>query len=296
MLIYNETAGNLPIVKERELSRGFIGGLIGFFLGLSLGGPIFGIIGAAIGSSVGRSFSYQSGSSRQNNFFRGRPGTSQSSYGGSLNTGQVFFKSVFSMLGKLSIADGSISEQEKQTIYNFMRTDLRLDPVSQQSAMEIFNAAIRSGESFETYANEFYQSFQGNAQFTELVLDILLRVAAADGNIHQEEEKLIQQAVSLFGYSQTSYDRLKSRYGFSGGSSSSSTAGRSSSSGAYSILGCSPSDSDEVVRKAYRKKVNEFHPDKISAKGLPEEFTQFASERFNEIQAAWDNIRKERTI
>jgi DnaJ like chaperone protein len=295
LLIYNDTAGILPIVKEKELSRGFIGGIIGFLLGMTFGGPLFGIIGAAIGSSVGRSFSYQSGSSRQNNFFQGRSRASQSSYGGSLGTGQVFFKSVFSMLGKLSIADGSISEQEKQTIYNFMRTDLRLDPVSQQSAMEIFNAAIRSGESFETYANEFYQSFQGNAQFTELVLDILLRVAAADGNIHREEEKLIQQAVGIFGYSQTSYDRLKSRHGFNGGSSSSS-AGRSSSNGAYGILGCSPSDSDDVVRKAYRKKVNEFHPDKIAAKGLPEEFTQFASERFNEIQAAWDNIRKERNL
>lgn len=295
MLIYIDTAGTLPIVKERELSRGFIGGLIGFILGMTFGGPLFGFIGAAIGSSVGRSFSYQSGSSRQSNFFQGRSSASQSSYGGSLNTGQVFFKSVFSMLGKLSIADGSISEQEKQTIYNFMRTDLRLDPISQQSAMEIFNAAIRSGESFETYAREFYQSFQGNAQFTELVLDILLRVAAADGNIHREEEKLIQQAVGIFGYSQTSYDRLKSRHGFSGGSSSSS-AGSSSSGGAYGILGCSPSDTDDVVRKAYRKKVNEFHPDKISAKGLPEEFTQFASERFNEIQAAWDNIRKERNL
>lgn len=277
------------------MSRGFIGGIIGFFLGMTLGGPLFGFIGAAIGSSVARSFSFQSGSSRQSSFFQGRQRTSQTSYGGSLNTGQVFFKSVFSMLGKLSIADGSISEQEKQTIYTFMRTDLRLDPVSQQSAMEIFNAAIRSGESFETYAREFYQSFQGNAQFTELVLDILLRVAAADGNVHQEEEKLIQQAVDIFGYSQTSYNRLKSRYGFSGGSASSS-AGRSSSSGAYGILGCTSSDSDDDIKKAYRKKVNEFHPDKISAKGLPEEFTQFASERFNEIQAAWDSIRKERNI
>ncbi|MDC7234122.1 MAG: co-chaperone DjlA [Spirochaetales bacterium] len=280
------------------MNKGFIGGTIGFFLGMTLGGPLFGIIGAVIGSSVGRSLSYQSGSSRQYNFFQGRNGSTQGSYSGRLNSGQVFFRSVFSMLGKLSIADGAISEQEKQTIYNFMRTDLRLDPVSQQSAMEIFNAAIRSGESFESYAREFYQSFKGNAQFTELVLDILLRVAAADGSVHREEEKLIQQAVGIFGYSQTSYDRLKSRYGFSGSSSSSYTGGssHSASSGAYGILGCSPSDSDEVVKKAYRKKVNEFHPDKISAKGLPEEFTKFASERFNEIQAAWDNIRKERNI
>ncbi len=263
---------------------------------------MFALIGAVIGSSIGRSLSYQSGSSRNFSFFQGGAGTGQS-YSGRLNSGQVFFSSVFSMLGKLAVADGSISESEKQTIYNFMRTDLRLDPVSQQSAMEIFNAAIRSGESFESYVRQFYGTFRGNAQFTELVLDILLRLAAADGKIHPEEERLIQQAVGIFGYSQTSYDRLKSRYGFAGSSSGAGTGsagtGSGSSSavaGAYGILGCSPSDSDDTVRKAYRKKVNEFHPDKISAKGLPEEFTQFANERFNEIQKAWDAIKRERAL
>lgn len=275
-------------------SRGLIGGVIGFILGMMSGIPFLGIIGAVIGSSIGRSLSFQSGTSRQYNFFQGRSGSGTGqSYAGRLNSGQVFFSSVFSMLGKLSIADGSISESEKQTIYNFMRTDLRLDPISQQSAMEIFNTAIRSGESFESYARQFYQSFAGNAQFTELVLDILLRVASSDGNIHKEEERLIQQAVGIFGYSQTSYDRLKSRYGFSG---SSSTSGSGASGGAYGILGCSPSDPDDVVRKAYRKKVSEFHPDKISAKGLPEEFTKFATERFSEIQNAWESIRKERNL
>ncbi len=288
---------------RRYVVYGFslIGGFLGFLLGFSLGGPLFGFLGAYLGSRVAREIGGGSGSARRRyNFFHSSGGTAQNSYSGRLNTGQVFFRSVFSMLGKLSIADGSISEEEKQTIYNFMRSDLRLDPVSQQSAMEIFNAAIRSGESFESYAREFYQSFKGNAQFTELVLDILLRVASADGNIHQEEEKLIQQAVGIFGYSQTSYDRLKSRYGFGGGSGSysggSASFGSSSNTGAYGILGCSPSDSDDVVRKAYRKKVNEFHPDKISAKGLPEEFTKFASERFTEIQNAWESIRKERNI
>ena len=282
------------------MNRGYIGGLIGFFLGTFLSGSfIIGLIAAAIGSSIGRGMSYQAGSSRGYSFFKGGSGTGQS-YAGRLNSGQVFFSSVFSMLGKLAVADGSISESEKQTIYNFMRTDLRLDPVSQQSAMEIFNAAIRSGESFESYARQFYGSFRGNAQFTELVLDILLRLAAADGKIHPEEERMIQEAVGIFGYSQTSYERLKSRYGFAGGSTGGSGASFSgaagSAAGAYGNLGCTPSDSDDTVRKAYRKKVNEFHPDKISAKGLPEEFTQFANERFNEIQKAWDAIKKERNL
>ena len=53
-----------------------------------------------------------------------------------------------------------------------------------------------------------------------------------------------------------------------------------------------PSESD--VRKAYRKKASEYHPDKIAAKGLPEEFNELANSKFQEIQQAWESIREAR--
>ena len=268
--------------------EGLVGGIIGFFLGIMSGIPFMGIIGAVIGSSIGRNLG--SGSGRSSGQFRSNPfqgmggyQRQQPSYADAQNTSRIFFSSLFSMLGKLSVADGHVSDEEKQTIAHFMRQDLRLDPVSQQAAMEIFNAAVRSGESFESYARTFYQTFSGNAQFIELLLDILLRVAAADSHVHPEEEKLIQQAVRIFGYTQNSYDRLKSKYG-------------QTASSAYSILGCSSSDSDAQLKKAYRTKASEFHPDRIAAKGLPEEFTKFANDRFREIQEAWESIKKERNL
>lgn len=277
----------------------YIGGFIGFFLGIQTGSILLALIGASIGSGIGRTIAGLSGA-QQSGFrgtgFQGHPG----GFSASQQSSRIFFNSIFSMIGKLAVADGGIGAEEREVISRFMRSDMRLDPSSQQAAMDIFNAAARSGESFESYARQFQQAFAGNAQFSELVLDILFRVASADGKFHPEEEKLIQQACTIFGYSQTSYDRLKNRYMAGGGSSSSSygSAGQTSSfsSASYSILGCTPSDSDEVVRKAYRQKVNEFHPDKIAAKGLPEEFTEFAKGRFQEIQNAWDSIRKERAL
>jgi len=40
----------------------------------------------------------------------------------------------------------------------------------------------------------------------------------------------------------------------------------------------------------------EYHPDTIASKGLPEEFTKFAEDKFREIHEAYEAIKKERGI
>ena len=64
----------------------------------------------------------------------------------------------------------------------------------------------------------------------------------------------------------------------------------------YAILGCNSNDSNEHIKKQYRKLVSDYHPDKIASKGLPEEFTKFANNKFREIQEAYETIKKERNI
>jgi len=265
-----------------------IGGIAGFFLGGVLG-PIGMIFGAVLGSSIGR------------NLFRGssftnsqRSGFQSVHSGASLNSGQIFFESVFSMLGKMAGSDGTVTEDEMAVIRQFMSAELRLDPMSQQAALQIFHTAVSSNTDFSTYAERFYLSFRQQRQMLELVLDFLLRVAAADQVMKSREEALILEAVRIFRIDTPTYERLKNRTrgGWSNTSSSSSTAGNR----AYTILGCSQSDSESTIRKAYRQKASEFHPDKIAAKGLPGEFSDFAAEKFREIQEAWDTIRKERSF
>ncbi|HJO62430.1 MAG TPA: DnaJ domain-containing protein, partial [Desulfobacterales bacterium] len=54
------------------------------------------------------------------------------------------------------------------------------------------------------------------------------------------------------------------------------------------------SDSNDQIKKHYRKLVLEYHPDTIASKGLPEEFMKFANDKFREIQEAYEVIKKER--
>ena len=103
----------------------------------------------------------------------------------------------------------------------------------------------------------------------------------ATGTVTDEEESLLLSAVHIFHYRTEEYLKLKSRY-------------IDKSDAFYAILGCDRLDTDEFVKSQYRKLVSEYHPDKIASKGLPEEFSKFAADKFREIQEAYDMVKKER--
>ena len=64
----------------------------------------------------------------------------------------------------------------------------------------------------------------------------------------------------------------------------------------YDILGVAKDSDEATIKKAYRKAVRDFHPDTIVSKGLPEEFTKFAEEKFKEIQVAYEAISRKRGL
>ena len=248
----------------------WLGKIVGGTIGFALGGPLGAIAGAAFGHTFDRKNErlYIGGQTR-------------------LSTGEeaqfTFFVAAFSMLGKLAKADGRVSEEEIDAVNKFMLYDLNLDPESRMAAMNIFNAAIESSESFDDFATQFYSQFRVQPQMLELMIDILLRVSIADGTMSESEERLIRSAVRIFNFGDERYKKLKSKYVQEFGKY-------------YATLGCGKNDTDEHIKSRYRKLVMEYHPDKIVSKGLPEEFTKFAQDKFREIQDAYDSIRKERGI
>ena len=254
---------------------GVIGKIVGGTIGFAMGGPL----GAIAGTALGHAFDLSNQAVEQQ-AQQARPLPSRNE-----EAQLTFFVGAFSMLAKLAKADGNISAPEIQVINNFMTNELNLNFQSRQYATDVFNQALESHHTFSQFAAQFYARFYDQPQLLELMIDILFRVAVADGNPTEAEENLIHTAARQFNFSDALYAKIKSRY---------ITVKQTSAS--YAVLDCQPTDSDETIKKQYRQKVREYHPDTIAAKGLPDEFTKFAEKKFVEIREAYEQIKQERGI
>ncbi|MFZ0612121.1 MAG: TerB family tellurite resistance protein [Desulfobacterales bacterium] len=249
---------------------GWIGKLVGGTIGFAIGGPL----GAIAGAAFGHAYDQSQLTELPQEVIRPRPGQEAQ---------LTFFVAAFSMLAKLARADGRVTQGEIDTINRFMLQDLNLDPYSRIVAMNIFQTAIDSPNTFEEFAGQFFGQFHAQPEILRLMIDILLRVSVADGELNPHEERLILAAVRIFGFDEAYYNGLRSRYA--------PTADKY-----YAILGVNPDDSNEKIKSQYRKLVMKYHPDRIVSNGFPEEFAKFAQDKFREIQEAFEMIRKERKM
>lgn len=277
------------------------GKVIGGILGSMLGGPFGAVLGVAIGHT------FDKDKDKNGSRYQYRESSGQTGPGFNLGQAQMtFFVATFSMLGKMANADGQISASERNTVIQFMNNDLRLSRQDQDFALRIFDTAAVSSESFEKFAEQFYQSFYHSPEMIEMMMDILVRIAMTDGVLSDKENQFIAQAAMCMRYPAGNVDYLKTKYGYrqeqgsgySSGSSYSSSSRSDSGSlaAAYSVLGCSASDSDDAIKAKYKKLIKEYHPDVIASKGLPEEFMKFATEKFDQIQKAYETIKKVRNL
>ena len=64
----------------------------------------------------------------------------------------------------------------------------------------------------------------------------------------------------------------------------------------YAVLGCSRNASDDEVSAAYREKAKRFHPDALRAQGLSDELVAKANDQMARVNAAWNEIRRQRHL
>jgi DnaJ like chaperone protein len=206
----------------------------------------------------------------------------------------AFFVATFSVMGHLAKADGRVSEDEIRLARQIM-DQMSLDAEKREAGIRLFREGKAPGFPLEEVVDQFRRECHRRRNLLQMFLEIQLQAAYADGVVHPRERELLLWLATRLGFSRGEFAHLEAlvRDGahFAG---EAAPRGRGALVEAYEILGVSAEASDEEVKRAYRRLMNQHHPDKLVAKGLPEEMMKLANEKVREIRNAYDLIRKRR--
>lgn len=205
----------------------------------------------------------------------------------------VFLETIFILMGKLAKVDGRISETEVAYVEQFMHM-LGLSSKHRLKAITLFKRGASPMFDIKPTLAEFMRVCGTSKNLRQMLLVYLINVGVSDGELNTSEARLLNEIAGHLGYNKTAFDRLLemvlSQMQFSGKQSITEDA----LDDAYHALGVNSNSSDAEIKRAYRKLMSQYHPDKLTGQGLPEEMISVATEHAKEIQTAYDLIKKYR--
>jgi DnaJ like chaperone protein len=252
-----------------------LGGAFGFMVG----GPLGALMGIAFGHSFDRGMGKLEGADWGEDQER---------------TQAAFFTATFSVMGHIAKADGRVSPEEIRLAEAVMER-LGLNSEIRASARKLFNEGKSADFPIDEIMRQFRSETHRRTTLIQMFLEIQLQAAYADGVMHPAEKEALRSICGHLGIPAAQLDRLEEmlRAGF-GRAGYDAAAAETSLQDAYRLLGVDESASDADLKKTYRRLMSQHHPDKLVAKGLPEQMIKDATEKTQQIKAAYELIRKSR--
>jgi DnaJ like chaperone protein len=187
----------------------------------------------------------------------------------------AFAIAMIALSAKMAKADGVVSRSEVDAFCRLFT----IPPGEERNVGRVYNLAKQDVAGFDAYARDIARLLADDPQMLEAVLDGLFDIARADGAVHERELVYLTEVALIFGFDQTAFERIRSRHVID-------------TADPYLVLEADRSWDYERLRRHYRKLVQENHPDRLMAHGVPEEFIRIANDRLAAINAAWDRIER----
>jgi len=208
-------------------------------------------------------------------------------------TREHFFRATFSTMGHVCKADGRITEMEiraaEQIIAHFA-----LNAEQRARAIREFNRGKSAGFDLRSEIESFKNACRFQPNLYRIFLEIQLQAIMADGKSQREERELLLNIARQLGLGAIELAQLEALLRGSRAGQNPRASGADRLKSAYDILGVSEKASESDIKKAYRRLMNQHHPDKLAAKGLPPEMAKVATSKTQEIRQAYDLIREAR--
>ncbi|WP_305986151.1 DnaJ family molecular chaperone [Roseibium sp. MMSF_3544] len=190
-----------------------------------------------------------------------------------------FTVAMIALSAKMAKADGVVTTDE---IIAF-RELFEVPPKEERNVTRLFNLAQEDVAGFEVYAKKLADLFPYDRKTLLDILDGLFHIAKADGVVHESEVGYLAKVAEVFGLDDREFAKVLARHVRSDGNP-------------YEVLGLGPESSDADLKAHYRREVQETHPDRLIARGVPEEFVRIANDRLAALNEAWAKICAERGI
>lgn len=248
------------------------GKLFGGTFGFMLGGPLGALLGAALGHGLDNKAGQVYGRQRVQT---------------------AFFTATFSVMGHLAKADGRVSETEIQMARTLM-DQMQLNPTLKKMAINLFNEGKADNFALDDVLAQFKRECMRRHDLMRVFIEIQLQACYADGSLHQAEKKILLHVCEVLGFSRAEFDQIEAM--LRSGGTRGGRGGGMLLDDAYKILDVSKNATDAEVKKAYRRLMSQHHPDKLVAKGLPEEMMKIATEKTHEIRSAYELIKTDRGL
>ena len=256
------------------------GKLAGGGVGFALGGPLGAMLGAILGHQVDKA-------NREKLSGEFGQGTQE-------RTQVAFFTATFSVMGHISKADGVVSPQEIQMAEQVFR-QMKFSEDQRVAAIELFNQGKLDDFNLDEVLQQFKQECGRKLTLIQMFMQIQLQAVYADGKKHPAEESILQHICGQLGYPKAMLSQMEAllfaqQRRYSAGSNI--PPSQSQLDEAYAVMGVGKGATDAEIKKSYRRLMSQHHPDKLIAKGLPEEMIQVATDKSQEIQKAYETIKR----
>ena len=239
----------------------------GKWIGAGLGAFTFGPIGAIIGFTVGSMF--DGGTSQ------GKRGTTTGFPGRTTSGGYV--ASLLVLVAAVMKADGKVLKSELDYVKNFMVHNF--GEASAVEAIKMLKELLQQTIPVDDVSQQIRQHMNYSARLQ--LVHFMFGIAQADGHVHKSEQQLIEHICRQMGISTSDFESIQAMF-------------IKNTESDFKILEIERTATDTELKKAYRRMAMKYHPDKVSHLG--EDFQNAAKEKFQKVNQAYQNIKKERKI
>ncbi|MDP3466184.1 MAG: TerB family tellurite resistance protein [Sulfuricurvum sp.] len=197
------------------------------------------------------------------------------------------------LVAKVAKADGRVDELEAELVGNMFNDISTLFPEPESTKKflkEIFDAEKQTAQNLEKTAGSLYTLLQNDPHKRQKMVEFMVNLAYIDGTLSHSEEEMLLNIGALLHFNRDQLTAMLDQFA----SIHRHSVKESSLSQAYALLGLSQESTNDEIKKAYRALVREHHPDIIKAQGASDEYLKIATEKVQEINAAYEMIKKSR--